>query len=520
MKRTCGLLLSFVLVLGTANAAADTRIIVRNTLGGFVMNTTCLLLGCKVQRGLGDPNSQLFLITVPPALTDNAPYNYYGATVKHGYVFQPATCIVGLDSTQAKWGTRGGGTVAVIDTGVDPDHPVLKPVLLPGYDFTRNSNSANEKGDVTQSTVAVLDNAEPAYVNQSTVAVLDQSTVAVLDDQKYAAFVHGTMTAGVIHLVAPSAKIMPLKAFGADGSGYVSDVMRAIYYAQKNGATVINMSFSFQAYSPELKNAVNYATNRGVICVASAGNESTSALVYPAAFSNVMGVASTSNFDALSGFGGFASDLRVKELEQQVLSMRTAVICGFNQLLDLKDLNTGVHSTRLAEWAVRVAEALGIDETVLRDVEAAAVLHDIGKIGVPDAILNKPGKLTEDERQIINKHPEYGWAIQRLIPGLERTSLFTLHHHENFDGTGYPGRLRGCDTPIGSRIVSVIDAFDAMVSNRPYRKGLPVEEAIRRLIMDSGTQFDPEVVCCFIKIAEPEVADVFAATGTSMSVIL
>ncbi len=222
----------------------------------------------------------------------------------------------------------------------------------------------------------------------------------------------------------------------------------------------------------------------------------------------------------LSGFSGFATDLRVKELEEQVLSMRTAVICGFNQLLDLKDLNTGVHSTRLAEWAVRVAEGLGIDESVLRDVEAAAILHDIGKIGVPDAILNKPGKLTEEERKIINKHPEYGWAIQRIIPGLERTSLFTLHHHENFDGTGYPGRLRGCDTPVGSRIVSVIDAFDAMVSNRPYRKGLPVEEAIRRLIADSGTQFDPEVVRCFINIAEPEVANVFAATGTSMSVVL
>src|SRR5437762_13743068 len=127
-------------------------------------------------------------------------------------------------------------------------------------------------------------------------------------------------------------------------------------------------------------------------------------------------------------FNGFASDLRVKELEEQVVSMRTAVICGFNQLLDLKDLNTGVHSTRLAEWAVRVAEGLGIDESVLRDVEAAAILHDIGKIGVPDAILNKPGKLTEEERQISNKHPEYGWAIQRLIPGLERVSLFTLHH--------------------------------------------------------------------------------------------
>jgi HD-GYP domain-containing protein (c-di-GMP phosphodiesterase class II) len=227
-----------------------------------------------------------------------------------------------------------------------------------------------------------------------------------------------------------------------------------------------------------------------------------------------------SSLNNVAAFAGFPFDLRVKELEEQVLSMRTAVICGFNQLLDLKDLNTGVHSTRLAEWAVRVAEGLGIDETILRDVEAAAILHDIGKIGVPDSILKKPGKLTAEERAIINKHPEYGWAIQRLIPGLDRTSLFTLHHHENFDGTGYPGRLKGCDTPIGSRIVAVIDAFDAMVSNRPYRQGVSVEEAIRRLIADSGTQFDPDVVRCFIKIAEPEVAEVFAATGTSMSVVL
>src|SRR5438067_4358492 len=99
-----------------------------------------------------------------------------------------------------------------------------------------------------------------------------------------------------------------------------------------------------------------------------------------------------SSLNHVAAFAGFPFDLRVKELEEQVLSMRTAVICGFNQLLDLKDLNTGVHSTRLAEWAVRVAEGLGIDETILRDVEAAAILHDIGKIGVPDSILKKHGE--------------------------------------------------------------------------------------------------------------------------------
>jgi HD-GYP domain-containing protein (c-di-GMP phosphodiesterase class II) len=212
--------------------------------------------------------------------------------------------------------------------------------------------------------------------------------------------------------------------------------------------------------------------------------------------------------------------LQIKQLEEQIESTRTAVICAFNQLLDLKDLNTGVHSTRLAEWAMRIAEGLGLDEASLRDIEAAAILHDIGKIGVPDAILHKPAKLTDDERAIMNKHPEYGWAIQRIIPFLQQVSLFTLHHHENYDGTGYPGRLRGTEIPIGSRIVSVIDAFDAMVSNRPYRKGLPVEEAIRRLVQDSGKQFDPDVVAAFTAIAADEVSTVFAATGTSCSVVL
>jgi HD-GYP domain-containing protein (c-di-GMP phosphodiesterase class II) len=222
------------------------------------------------------------------------------------------------------------------------------------------------------------------------------------------------------------------------------------------------------------------------------------------------------SFDKLSALP-FA--LQLKQLEQNVEAMRKAVICALSQLLDLKDLNTGVHSTRLAEWAMRVAETMNIDESYVADIEAAAILHDIGKIGVPDAILNKSGKLTEEERAIINKHPEYGWAIQRIIPGLEQVSLYTLHHHENFDGTGYPGRLHGRDIPVGSRIVAVIDAFDAMVSNRSYRKGLPIEEAIRRLTEGVGTQFDPEVVSAFTPLAELEIASVYAATGASRSAV-
>jgi HD-GYP domain-containing protein (c-di-GMP phosphodiesterase class II) len=208
-------------------------------------------------------------------------------------------------------------------------------------------------------------------------------------------------------------------------------------------------------------------------------------------------------------------ELRVKELEQEVRSLRVALVCSFNQLLDLRDLNTGVHSTRLAEWGMRVGRDLGVEERRMPDIEMGALLHDIGKVGIPDQILNKPGRLSDEEFQLIKRHPEFGWSVIRKLPGLEIASLYVLHHHENFDGTGYPAGLSGADIPIGARIVSVIDAFDAMVSSRPYRQGLPVDEAIRRLHESSGTQFDPAVVQSFVQIAHLEMPSVIEAVGKS-----
>jgi len=207
------------------------------------------------------------------------------------------------------------------------------------------------------------------------------------------------------------------------------------------------------------------------------------------------------------------SGLRVQELEEQVRSTRKATIWALNQMLDLKDLNTGVHSTRLAEWAVRIGQELGLETSGVEDVEVAALLHDAGKVGVPDAILRKPGPLDSAEWRIMRMHPEFSWAVLRLVPGLERASLFALHHHEKYDGSGYPAGLRGEEIPIGARIVSVIDAFDAMVAVRPYKEGLPCEEALRRLQADSGSHFDPVVVRHFIHIARAEMSSVFAATG-------
>jgi len=221
-----------------------------------------------------------------------------------------------------------------------------------------------------------------------------------------------------------------------------------------------------------------------------------------------------------ASFSTAPESLHIKQLEEQTAALRSSVICAFNQLLDLKDLNTGVHSTRLAEWGMRVGQELGLEEAALQNLEVAALLHDIGKVGIPDSILRKPGRLDPEEYALMKKHPEYGWAVLRMLPGFERAALDILHHHESFDGKGYPAGLKDTEIPIVSRIVCVIDAFDAMVSSRPYRKGLPYEEAVRRLKEASGTQFDPVVVECFLSFAQAEMATVFAATGTSITTAL
>ena len=326
-------------------APTQTRLVVRDSLGLSNLLNLCSLIHCSGVLSLGDPQGQLFMIQIPSQLapvtsllnlsilgiitietdqtvqtqgatatgvpsylTDKAPFSYYGATVWHGYVFQPGNQLIRTDATHTAFNTAGSGvTVADIDTGVDPNHPVLKAALVTGYDFTRNQSGGSEMSDVSQSTVAVLDGDKIAQVSQSTVAVLDQSTVAVLDGNGYEAFGHGTMTAGIIHLAAPQAKIMPLKAFQANGTGYNSDILRAIYYAVGHGAKVINMSFNYSNYSQELANAINYATAQGVICVAAAGNSGAQATVYPAALKNVIDVASTSNYDVPSTFSNYGA---------------------------------------------------------------------------------------------------------------------------------------------------------------------------------------------------------------------
>jgi HD-GYP domain-containing protein (c-di-GMP phosphodiesterase class II) len=205
--------------------------------------------------------------------------------------------------------------------------------------------------------------------------------------------------------------------------------------------------------------------------------------------------------------------LLIEQLEHEIIQMQNATVSALNEMLDLKDIETGTHSTRLAEWARRIGELTEMPEADLRDLEIGAILHDIGKNGVPEAILLKPGKLTDEERRVVEKHSEYGWAILKSIPGLGKASLLVLHHHERMDGLGYPSKLKASEIPIGARIICVIDAFDAMVSDRAYRKGLGVDEAMRRLVADSGSQFDKWIVDAFCRIAQQDFADVY---GTNL----
>lgn len=254
---------------------------------------------------------------IPPALQDTTPTAYFGAMVPHGYVDQPATQRIRLADLRAAYpNATGTGIVAVLDTGVDLNHPVLKPVLLPGYDFTRNRAGADETADVSLLAQPFVDGVQPIWTNsssgqvdQSTAAVVDQSTASVVDGQHVPDFGHGTSVAGIIHLVAPTARILPIKVFRADGTGYTSDILRGIYYAIAMHANVLNMSFHLAAYSPEVATALTIANLGGAVSVAAAGNNGQPDLVYPAALNMVMGVASTTDDDQLSAFSNYGSRL-------------------------------------------------------------------------------------------------------------------------------------------------------------------------------------------------------------------
>ena len=168
--------------------------------------------------------------------------------------------------------------------------------------------------------------------------------------------------------------------------------------------------------------------------------------------------------------------------------------------LDLREHETGYHSYRVTEYALNLGKRMGLNDDELSVLAKAALLHDIGKIGVPDEILLKPDRLTESEWDIMKKHSRLGYELLQKIDFLGDSASIVLYHHERYDGTGYPEGLSGEEIPLGARIFSVIDALDALTSDRSYRKGVSFETARNVIKKASGTQFDPAVVDVFMSI--------------------
>ncbi len=176
------------------------------------------------------------------------------------------------------------------------------------------------------------------------------------------------------------------------------------------------------------------------------------------------------------------------------------LVISFSSLIEMKDGYTEGHCARVKNWAAGIGRGMGLSPRGINDVVIAAMLHDIGKIGVSDAILNKPAKLDEGEFKVIQKHPAWGADVLACFTRFAGAAAIIRHHHEAFDGTGYPGGLRGVQIPVGARIVAVIDAYDAMTSTRSYRPAMPAAKGMSILRENRGKQFDAEVVDLFCRL--------------------
>jgi putative nucleotidyltransferase with HDIG domain len=164
------------------------------------------------------------------------------------------------------------------------------------------------------------------------------------------------------------------------------------------------------------------------------------------------------------------------------------------QAVDLKDPYTSGHSQRVARYAVRLARGLGVPEDEVERIRIGALMHDIGKIGISGSIIRKPGRLTEEERRLMAAHSAIGADIIAPLEVLGESAEIVRHHHEHWDGSGYPAGLRNGEIPLGARIILVADAFDALTTDRPYRRGVSPTEAMQTIKAYTGTQFDPSVV--------------------------
>ena len=194
-------------------------------------------------------------------------------------------------------------------------------------------------------------------------------------------------------------------------------------------------------------------------------------------------------------------------MRRAVLAMETArsVVAALASAVEAKDATTELHCQRLATLATRVGEHVGMAPGQLEALAYGALLHDVGKIGIPEAILGKTNGLTEEERMILRRHPEIGERICLPLAASRDFAPIIRHHHERWDGGGYPDRLAGVEIPLGARIVSLVDAWDAITHDRPYRSAAPAAVAIEELARERGRQFDPDLTAAFIDLVESSI---------------
>ncbi|HEV8376414.1 MAG TPA: HD domain-containing phosphohydrolase [Candidatus Polarisedimenticolia bacterium] len=194
----------------------------------------------------------------------------------------------------------------------------------------------------------------------------------------------------------------------------------------------------------------------------------------------------------------------IEELYEKLQVSYETTLEALAAALDTRDTETQGHSVRVSEYTVVIARRMGVADPELTEIRRGALLHDVGKIGISDAVLRKPGKLTTQEWAEMKKHPEIGYRILSGINFLEKSLSIVIAHQERFDGSGYPRGLKGEEIPLGARIFAVVDTLDAMTSDRPYRAALGYETAREEIIRNSGIQFDPRVVEVFLSIPPEE----------------
>ena len=197
-----------------------------------------------------------------------------------------------------------------------------------------------------------------------------------------------------------------------------------------------------------------------------------------------------------------AASIRKAQLYEVIRALYIHTVEALASAIDAKDPYTFGHSNRVARFSLAICEELGMSRKEVRQVELAAILHDIGKIGTPESILQKPGRLTPEEMQIIREHPAKGAQILSNISELRDVITWIRHHHEWYDGNGYPDGIAAYDIPLQARVIAVADSFDAMTSDRPYRKGMTADVAIGKMEECSGSQFDPQLLQVFKTVCE------------------